>query len=77
MKVLVKPIEVPHESILAIKLHMEALSAEYTRLVKKNKGYRSNETTKAMGLIKDKMSDCREAEEVLVKWIEHQKQQNN
>lgn len=70
MKVEVKPVEVPHESILAIRLHQEVLTAEYNRLVKKNRGSKNKETLRAMDVLRDKMSDCRKAEEVLVKWIE-------
>lgn len=70
MKIAVQPISVPHESILAIKLHMEVLTAEYTRLVKEDRGKKINETNKAMQTLRDKMSDCKKAEEVLNKWLE-------
>lgn len=64
----VKPVEVPHESILALKLHQQALSADYERISKRTGGnltLGAAETREALKKIEQKMLDCQKAE----KWI--------
>lgn len=73
MKIAVKPINVSHESILAIKLHQEVLAAEYSRLVKIDRGNKLQETKKAMQVLREKMSDCKKAEAILDKWLQNLK----
>jgi len=63
----VKPIEVSHESILALHLHEQYLMQEFERIVstdndgmKMGSSLNNKETVKALEFVKQKMKSCEE-----------------
>ena len=70
----VKPIEVSHESILALHLHEQYLMQEFQRIVitdndgmKSGSSLNNKEIIKALDFVKEKMKSCEEAREFLEK----------
>ena len=72
----VKPIEVSHESILALHLHEQYLMQEFERIVstdndgmKMGSSLNNKETVKALEFVKQKMKSCEEARLFLEKHL--------
>ena len=70
----VKPVEVSHESILALHLHEQYLMQEFQRIVstdndgmKMGSSLKNKETVKALEFVKQKMKYCEEARHFLEK----------
>ena len=61
----IEPVEVPHESILALKLHQQTLVQDYESLIKSTCGTNTDEYTEikmALKSVKQKMLDCQKIE---------------
>lgn len=65
----IAPVEVPHESILALRLHQQTLIQDYERIIKSSNGIKTSkivELRKATANLEKRMLACQKAEKLLI-----------